>query len=601
MSGFSRDPGARSEGKSARARGAGRAGERSPTPGNQQQLRKLQDRAPSARAADATARPHAPAPARAPAAPAPQEQAEQADIAALSRAGAPAAVRNALRGPGQALDPATLPYMEPRFGQDLSAVRLHTGGAARAGAAAVSARAFTSGEDIVLGAGEHAPHTAQGRHLIAHELTHVLQQRGGARPAGAMSAPGDAFEREADAVADKVASGRDVGPLPDSLRPKAGAGAGAPSLMRQVERKDKLAEYQFVPIEKGGTWDAPAILEQISQREYTETRIPLSQRGAGEESDPYRCGPSAVLASAIVGGPKSVMSLCVNLYKRIMEWRERAKSDDAKYQEKRRAARRAGTDPDAAQKETPYVDVCDKAMRKVFNIHWSLESGVRFGTHEGGGSILTFADFDRLSSYLYMFTLDARVEWRRDADAGMTAASPEELKPAVRSRLEPQYEQAKKAREVERETRPHLPQLSWKEFGLQMAAKARFRTDAEIGDAATMAGYAAHKDLIISREVRDEWVLDWNLNRLKPGNSLIGMWGPHTYTFFRNHDGKVYLYDSWRSEVAPKERPVRYQAADGVHERGSEEYNKRIQLGLTGKYKPIILLLGAAHPPLGSL
>jgi hypothetical protein len=68
--------------------------------------------------------------------------------------------------------------MEPRFGQDFSRVRVHADGNAARAAHAVEARAYTVGRDIVFGKGEYAPATVEGKRLIAHELTHVVQQRG---------------------------------------------------------------------------------------------------------------------------------------------------------------------------------------------------------------------------------------------------------------------------------------------------------------------------------------------------------------------------------------------------------------------------------------
>jgi hypothetical protein len=100
--------------------------------------------------------------------------------------------------------------MERRFGQDFSRVRIHTGSQADEYARSVSALAFTVGQDIVFGAGRYAPGTDTGRHLLAHELTHVLQQRSSGHQLQAnlaVSRPGDACEREADRVADAVVSG----------------------------------------------------------------------------------------------------------------------------------------------------------------------------------------------------------------------------------------------------------------------------------------------------------------------------------------------------------------------------------------------------------
>jgi hypothetical protein len=85
---------------------------------------------------------------------------------------------------GRALDGATRAFFEPRFGADLSGVRVHTDAPAVAASEAVSARAFTLGSGIYFAAGEYRPHSGEGRRLLAHELTHVLQQGGqGASPA----------------------------------------------------------------------------------------------------------------------------------------------------------------------------------------------------------------------------------------------------------------------------------------------------------------------------------------------------------------------------------------------------------------------------------
>jgi hypothetical protein len=86
-----------------------------------------------------------------------------------------AAVQAASRG-GAPMSRDQLSWFQPRFGFDFSQVRLHTDGEAVLGARSVRARAYTAGRDIVFGAGEYAPHTAAGKHLLAHELAHVVQQ-----------------------------------------------------------------------------------------------------------------------------------------------------------------------------------------------------------------------------------------------------------------------------------------------------------------------------------------------------------------------------------------------------------------------------------------
>lgn len=90
---------------------------------------------------------------------------------------------HSLRGGGQPLPPSSRAFFEPRFGQDFSGVRLHTSGAAAEVAAALRAKAFTTGDQIVFGGGQYAPASQEGQRLLAHELTHVVQQQAGG-PAG---------------------------------------------------------------------------------------------------------------------------------------------------------------------------------------------------------------------------------------------------------------------------------------------------------------------------------------------------------------------------------------------------------------------------------
>jgi hypothetical protein len=96
---------------------------------------------------------------------------------------APPIVHEVLRSPGQPLDPATRAFMEPRFGHDFSRVRVHSDADAEQSTQDVNAHAYTVGHDIVFGAGRFAPGTNEGRRLIAHELTHVVQQSAGQRSA----------------------------------------------------------------------------------------------------------------------------------------------------------------------------------------------------------------------------------------------------------------------------------------------------------------------------------------------------------------------------------------------------------------------------------
>jgi hypothetical protein len=80
---------------------------------------------------------------------------------------------------GQPLDTNTRAFMEPRFGQDFSRVHVHTDARASESARLVNALAYTFGRDMVFGIGQYQPKTSEGQRLLAHELTHVVQQEGG--------------------------------------------------------------------------------------------------------------------------------------------------------------------------------------------------------------------------------------------------------------------------------------------------------------------------------------------------------------------------------------------------------------------------------------
>jgi hypothetical protein len=91
-------------------------------------------------------------------------------------ANVPRVVSQVLRSPGHPLDSSTRAFFEPRFGRDLSHVRIHSGAEAAVSARSIQAHAYTAGSDIVFAQGQYAPGSSSGRRLLAHELTHVAQQ-----------------------------------------------------------------------------------------------------------------------------------------------------------------------------------------------------------------------------------------------------------------------------------------------------------------------------------------------------------------------------------------------------------------------------------------
>ena len=147
--------------------------------------------------------------------------------------GADTAVASAMEGStGTSLPAPVMSKFESSLGVDLSGVRVHTGAASEAAAHAVSARAFAVGQDIHFGAGEYDPESASGQHLLAHEVAHTVQQRG-SDPTRQnkldVSAPGDAFEVEADRAADAMVSG-----APTSV-----SRGGVPGISRKINFQDR--------------------------------------------------------------------------------------------------------------------------------------------------------------------------------------------------------------------------------------------------------------------------------------------------------------------------------------------------------------------------
>jgi hypothetical protein len=121
---------------------------------------------------------------------------------------APPIVNEVLTSSGQPLDTGMRTFMEPRFGHDFSQVRVHTDERAVASAQAVNALAYTVGQDVVFGDGAYKPGTSEGQMLLAHELTHVVQQ---VSPQHApvshqmsVSEPQEPLELEADQIAHSI-------------------------------------------------------------------------------------------------------------------------------------------------------------------------------------------------------------------------------------------------------------------------------------------------------------------------------------------------------------------------------------------------------------
>jgi hypothetical protein len=120
----------------------------------------------------------------------------------------PSIVQEVLSSAGQPLDSETRAFMEPRFGHDFSQVRIHTNEIASQSAQAVNALAYTVGSDIVFDKGQFAPDANDGKFLLAHELTHVVQQSAGLVTGSPISDPSDTVELAATEAASRVTTGQ---------------------------------------------------------------------------------------------------------------------------------------------------------------------------------------------------------------------------------------------------------------------------------------------------------------------------------------------------------------------------------------------------------
>src|SRR5438132_588409 len=116
----------------------------------------------------------------------------------------PPIVREVLRSSGQPLDARTRAFMEQGFGHSFSDVRLHTDAKANESAQAVKAHAYAVGRNLVFVAGQYMPETRSGRHLLAHELTHFLQQAQQSGEPSAVSPANSTHEQEANHIAEQM-------------------------------------------------------------------------------------------------------------------------------------------------------------------------------------------------------------------------------------------------------------------------------------------------------------------------------------------------------------------------------------------------------------
>lgn len=151
-------------------------------------------------------------------------------------------------GGGHPLDPGTRADMEGRLGADFGDVRVHTDGAASDSARSVGAHAYTVGSDIVFQRDAYDPTSTAGRTTLAHELTHVVQQRSGpvdGTPTGSgisVSDPGDRYENAAAANAERVMAD----PAPAAATTTSDSTRADASVVAQRQDEEEPAEEEQV-------------------------------------------------------------------------------------------------------------------------------------------------------------------------------------------------------------------------------------------------------------------------------------------------------------------------------------------------------------------
>lgn len=239
------------------------------------------------------------------------------------QAGAENAVASAGSSSGHALPSDLRGKFESSLGADLSSVRLHTGAASADAASAVGAKAYTLGNDIHFGAGHYNPSSADGQHLLAHEVAHTVQQSGGLGRKTQfkleVSSASDSFEVEADRAADAMVSGTRVSlgstgvhiarepdteitfeddyATPSSQMRNDGDAAAA--AQRRLPPSRSVGASTSADVNHAGTiisWieEARGPLGMLQGREAAATADGQSEQAAGVRFVPYTQGSSAI-------------------------------------------------------------------------------------------------------------------------------------------------------------------------------------------------------------------------------------------------------------------------------------------------------------------
>jgi hypothetical protein len=184
------------------------------------------------------------------------------------------------RGGGHELDSQVQRTMSQQLGSDLSEVKIHTSSEANQLSQTLQAKAFTTGQDIFFKEGEYNPHSTEGQKLLAHELTHVVQQSQGRVSNGSgmtVNQPGDRHEQEANRVAEEVARPGSLSNDPLNVAAQGEQSSALPGA--GVQRQEALPlqraeeeEAQTSPLQRQEEEEAQAQEEEEAQTKEEEEK-----------------------------------------------------------------------------------------------------------------------------------------------------------------------------------------------------------------------------------------------------------------------------------------------------------------------------------------
>src|SRR5919201_1594119 len=191
-------------------------------------------------------------------------------------------VKDVIGSGGSPLDRDTRGFMESRLGADFGDVRIHTDSKASESAKSVQAHAYTVGNDVVFQSGKYEPESDPGRRMLAHELTHVVQQRSGpvagtAAPGGIkISHPSDSFEQAAESNADRVMS---------SASPAPAAAAAPASIQRQEDEEEVQGSFVQRQEEDEAVQGTFVQREAEGEEEEEVAQTSIQREAASEEAE----------------------------------------------------------------------------------------------------------------------------------------------------------------------------------------------------------------------------------------------------------------------------------------------------------------------------